>query len=221
MAVKIKKNLGLSTKLYNYCLQNWLREDDSLSDLRKQTEKMPERYMQISPLQGQFMAFLIQSINAKRVLEIGTYTGYSSLVMAKALPEDGKVITCDKNLEWTKVAKTYWEKAGFSEKIELRLAPALETLQILTKEKQLFDFIFIDADKGNYGNYYEICLNLLSPTGIIAIDNVLWAGKVTDLEQQDNATLEIRKLNHNIHSDQRVDISLVPIGDGLTLIKKR
>lgn len=221
MAVKIKKNLGFSTKLYNYCLQNWLREDEALIELRKQTEKMPERYMQISPLQGQFMAFLIQSINAKHVLEIGTYTGYSSLVMAQALPADGKVITCDKNIEWTKVAKIFWEKAGYSDRIELRLAPALETLRALIEQNHLFDFIFIDADKSNYSNYYEKCLTLLSPKGIIAIDNVLWAGKLTDLEQQDNATLEIRKLNHNIHNDQRVDISLVPIGDGLTLIKKR
>ena len=221
MAVKIDKNLGLSPILYNYCLQNWLREDDILKALREQTAKMPERYMQILPLQGQFMAFLVQLIGAKRILEIGTYTGYSSLVMAKALPKDGKIITCDKNSEWTKIAKTYWEKAGVSEKIDLRLAPALETLQKLLDEKQQFDFIFIDADKKKYNAYYEICLNLLAPKGTIAIDNVLWAGKVADLDQQDGSTLEIRKLNHNIHNDQRVDISLVPIGDGLTLIKKR
>jgi predicted O-methyltransferase YrrM len=221
MAVKIKENLGLDKALYNYCIQNWLRENDSLHSLRKQTEKMPERYMQISPLQGQFMAFLLKSIGAKHVLEIGTYTGYSALVMAEALPEDGSVTTCDKNIEWTKIAKTYWEKAGFSHKIELRLAPALDSLKKLLDEKKIFDFIFIDADKNSYNSYYEMCLALLSPQGIIAIDNVLWAGKVTDLSHQDLATLEIRKLNTNIHNDRRVDISLVPIGDGLTLIKKR
>lgn len=221
MAVKIEKNLGLTPELYNYCLQNWLREDDILNALREQTEKMPERYMQILPLQGQFMAFLVQLTGAKRILEIGTYTGYSSLVMAKALPKDGKVITCDKNHEWTKIAKIYWEKAGVSDKIELRLAPALESLQKLLDENQQFDFIFIDADKKKYNTYYELCLKLLAPKGIIAIDNVLWAGKVADQDQQDGSTLEIRRLNHNIHNDQRVDISLVPIGDGLTLIKKR
>jgi predicted O-methyltransferase YrrM len=221
LAVKIEKNLGLTPLLYNYCIQNWLREDEILMALREQTTKMPEKYMQILPLQGQFMAFLIQSIDAKRVLEIGTYTGYSTLVIAKALPKDGKIITCDKNPEWTKIAKIYWEKAGMSDKIELRLAPALDSLQKLLDENQLFDFIFIDADKKKYSAYYEMCLNLLAPKGIIAIDNVLWAGKVADLDQQDGSTLEIRKLNHNIHNDQRVDISLVPIGDGLTLIKKR
>lgn len=221
MAVKIEKNLGLTPLLYNYCIQNWLREDEILMALREQTTKMPEKYMQILPLQGQFMAFLIQSIDAKRVLEIGTYTGYSTLVIAKALPKDGKIITCDKNPEWTKIDKIYWEKAGMSDKIELRLAPALDSLQKLLDENQLFDFIFIDADKKKYSAYYEMCLNLLAPKGIIAIDNVLWAGKVADLDQQDGSTLEIRKLNHNIHNDQRVDISLVPIGDGLTLIKKR
>ncbi len=221
MSVKKSKNITLTSALYSYCLDNWLKESPILEELRHQTEKMPEANMQILPLQGQFMAFLLKLINAHNVLEIGTYTGYSSLSMAQALPADGKLITCDVNSEWTKIAKKYWEKANVIHKIDLRLAPALETLKYLKAEKKLFDFIFIDADKVNYSAYYEDCLTLIKPNGIITIDNVLWEGKVADESYQDPATLEIRKLNHHIFQDSRVEISLVPIADGLTLIKKR
>jgi predicted O-methyltransferase YrrM len=221
MSVKRSPNITIDPNLYTYCLENWLREAPILTELRHQTEKMPEANMQIRPLQGQFMAFLLKLINTNDVLEIGTYTGYSSLVMAQALPENGKVITCDINPEWTKIARKYWEKANVAHKIDLRLAPALETLKHLKEEKRLFDFIFIDADKTNYSNYYEDCLTLLRPSGTIAIDNVLWEGKVAVDLHQDPATLEIRKVNHHIFNDNRVEISLVPIADGLTLVKKR
>ncbi len=221
MNTKTPKNIDFSSNLYFYCLENWSRESPILDQLRQQTERMPEAHMQILPLQGQFMAFLLKLINARDVLEIGTYTGYSSLVMAQALPEDGKVIACDINPEWTKIAKKYWEKANVAHKIDLRLAPALETLNHLKNEKKLFDFIFIDADKLNYSVYYENCLTLLKQNGIIAIDNVLWKGKVADDLHQDPETLEIRKLNHHILADSRVDISLIPIADGLTLVRKK
>ena len=221
MAVKINADLGISPSIYDYCLQNWLREDETLHALRQQAEKMPEGRMQVLPLQGQFLAFLVRLTNAKRILEIGTYTGYSSLVMAKALADGGKITTCDKNPEWTKMAKTYWQRAGVDEKIELRLGPALETLQGFLDTGGQFDFIFIDADKKNYDAYYELSLKLLEPGGLLLIDNVLWAGKVADPDHQDISTLEIRKLNHKINNDPRVTISLVPIGDGLTLIQRR
>ena len=218
---KTPKNINFTSNLYSYCLENWSREHPILAELRLQTEKMPEAHMQILPLQGQFMAFLLKLINAHDVLEIGTYTGYSSLVMAQALPDSGTVIACDINPEWTKIAKKYWEKANSAHKIDLRLAPALETLKQLKDEKKLFDFIFIDADKLNYTTYYEDCLTLLKTNGIIAIDNVLWEGKVADQAHQDPATLEIRKLNQHLHQDTRVEISLVPIADGLTLVRKK
>jgi predicted O-methyltransferase YrrM len=178
--------------------------------------------MQISPEQGQFMALLVKLIGAKKTLEIGVFTGYSSLVVALALPADGKIVACDVSEEYTSVARRYWQRAGVEDKIDLHIAPALETLdKLLTAgEAETFDFAFIDADKGNYDNYYERCLELIRPGGLIAIDNVLWSGKVADTEIQDNQTNKIRALNRKLHEDSRITLSLVPIADGLTLAMK-
>jgi predicted O-methyltransferase YrrM len=178
--------------------------------------------MQISPEQGQFMALLVKLIGAKKTLEVGVFTGYSSLVVALALPADGKIVACDVSEEYTSVARRYWQQAGVADKIDLHIAPALETLDnLLTAgERETFDFAFIDADKGNYDNYYERCLELIRPGGLIAIDNVLWSGKVADTEIQDNQTNKIRALNRKLHEDSRITLSLVPIADGLTLAMK-
>ena len=178
--------------------------------------------MQISPEQGQFMALLIKLLGAKKTLDIGVFTGYSSLVVALALPADGKIVACDVSEEYTSIARHYWQVAGVSAKIDLHIAPALETLDhLLTAgEGGTFDFAFIDADKGNYENYYEQCLKLIRTGGLIAIDNVLWSGKVADREIEDNQTNKIRAFNRKLHEDSRITISLVPIADGLTLAIK-
>ena len=215
--------LNLTSKLYDYLLQVSLREPDVLRELREVTHHMVGAQMQVSPEQGQFMAFLIELLGAKKTLDIGTFTGYSALVVALALPSDGKVMTCDVSTECTNVALPFWEQAGVANKIELHLAPALQTLQKLIDkgEAGTFDFAFIDADKTNYANYYEMSLKLLRTGGLIAIDNVLWGGKVADQTVQDKATLAIRSLNENLLIDERVSLSLIPIGDGLTLARKR
>jgi predicted O-methyltransferase YrrM len=217
------KTLELDQQLYEYLLSVSLHESEILTQLRQETAQLPSARMQIAPEQGQFMAFLLKLMNAKKTLEVGVFTGYSSLVTALALPEDGQIIACDLDENYTKIARQYWEKAGVSEKIKLYLAPALETLdQLLAQgEAETFDFAFIDADKRNYLNYYEKCLQLVKKGGLIAIDNVLWYGRVADSEVQDKQTLAIRDFNQHIHQDERVIISLVPIGDGLTLAIKK
>lgn len=215
--------LNLTPKVYAYLQQNSLREPDILQQLRMQTHKMSTARMQISPEQGQFMRLLIELLQAKKTLDIGTFTGYSALSVALALPKEGKTIACDINGEWTKIAKKYWELAGVSDRIELRLAPAVETLQNLINEghANTFDFSFIDADKVNYENYYELSLQLLRPGGLIAIDNVLWDGAVADEDVQDRDTNAIRALNLKVHHDARVTMSMLSIGDGLTLARKK
>ena len=217
-----KQTLGLEQNLYDYLLAVSLREPTILTQLRQETAQMPRSIMQISPEQGQFMALLIKLIGAKRTLEVGVFTGYSSLVVALALPADGKIVACDVSEEYTSVARRYWQQAGVADKIDLHIAPALETLdKLLTAgEAGSFDFAFIDADKGNYDNYYERSLELIRPGGLIAIDNVLWSGKVADIEVQDNQTNKIRDLNRKLHQDSRITLSLVPIADGLTLAMK-
>jgi len=202
-------------------LDTSLNEHPTLKALRDNTSKMALAHMQVSPEQAQFMQLLLRLINAKHVLELGTFTGYSALAMALALPEDGRVITCDINTEWTTDAPFFWQQAQQEKKIDLRLAPALKTLQTLLDEglAHTFDFIFIDADKTNYVNYYELALQLLKPTGLIAIDNVLWQGKVIDQQETGGQTREIRKLNARIKQDDRVYASMLPIGDGLFLIQ--
>lgn len=216
------QTLGLGTDIYNYLLAISLRELDILTELRRETAKLPMSIMQISPEQGQFMALLIKILGAKKTLDIGVFTGYSSLVVALSLPDDGKIIACDISEEYTSMARIYWERAGVADKIDLQLAPALETLDKLLAagEAGTFDFAFIDADKDNYEKYYERSLELIRPGGLIAVDNVLWSGRVADPEIQDNQTRKIRAFNQKVHQDSRVTLSLVPIADGLTLARK-
>ncbi|NJP21262.1 MAG: methyltransferase domain-containing protein [Hydrococcus sp. CRU_1_1] len=217
-----KQTLTLNSQLYEYFQAISLREPKILVQLRQETAKHPMGIMQISPEQGQFMALLVQLMGAKKTLEVGVFTGYSTLTVALALPADGKVIACDIDEEYTAIARSFWQQAGVADKIELHLAPALETLDKLINQGQAntFDFAFIDADKSNYNNYYERALELVRPGGLIAIDNVLWGGKVADRNIQDNRTKNIREFNQKLHQDTRVTISLVPIGDGLTLALK-
>ncbi len=217
------KHLSMTQPLYDYMLDVSLREHPVLAEIRENTLELPLFNMQVAPEQAQFMQFLLRSINAKRVLEIGTFTGYSALAMALALPDDGELITCDMSEEWTSRALPFWKKAGMDKKISLRLAPALHSMTHLLNEGQAhsFDFIFIDADKTNYLSYYEMALQLLSPKGLIVIDNILWGGHVIDTADDSPQTREIRKLNTFLKQDERVDISLLPISDGLFLIKPR
>ncbi len=216
-----KKTLPLDDKLYDYLLSVSLRETPLLKKLREETDRLEAAKMQISADQGQFMALLLKMLNATRVIEIGTFTGYSAMVMAQALPDDGEIICCDTSVEWTDIARRYWEKAGIEKKIDLRLAPALETLDSLVADGKSysFDFAFIDADKINISNYFERCLQLIRPGGLIAVDNVLWGGAVADSANQETDTVAIRNFNQQLVNDGRVDLSLVPIGDGLTLAR--
>jgi predicted O-methyltransferase YrrM len=214
------KHLQLSPELYDYMLDKSLREHPVLSDLRKDTSIMELANMQVAPEQAQFMQFLIRIIRAQNVLEIGTFTGYSALAMSLALPDDGQLITCDISEEWTKKAHPFWRAAKQDQKIKLRLGPAVETLYALLNEgwDHQFDFIFIDADKTNYLNYYELALKLIKPRGVIAIDNVFWDGNVINPNDTTGQTREIKKLNELIKNDQRVHVSLLPIADGLFLL---
>jgi predicted O-methyltransferase YrrM len=218
-----KKMIKVSEELYDYILSVSLREPDILRRLREETAPYPHSMMQISPDQGQFMALLVRLIAATKTIELGVYTGYSSLSVALALPPDGKIIACDVNEEWTSMAKRYWAEAGVSHKVDLRLAPAMETLDSLLAEGRSgsFDFIFIDADKENYDGYYERSLKLLRVGGIIAVDNVLWSGRVVDPAWHDTDTNAIRAFNSKLISDDRILLSMVPIADGLTLAVKR
>jgi caffeoyl-CoA O-methyltransferase len=212
----------VTQELWDYIRQVSLREPDVLRRIREATASHPQVSCQIAAEQGQFMALLIRLTGAKRTLEVGTFTGYSSTAVALALPDDGRIIACDVNAEWTAVARRFWREAGIEQKIDLRLRPALETLDQLLAEGQAgtFDFAFIDADKENYDGYYERALKLVRAGGLIAIDNVLWHGRLLDPAMQDDDTLAIRALNQKLHDDARVWLSLVPIGDGLTLALK-
>ncbi|MEM9803916.1 MAG: class I SAM-dependent methyltransferase [Cyanobacteria bacterium P01_D01_bin.56] len=213
----------LHSHLYNYLLSVSLRESEILTQLRQETAQHPYGHMQISPDQGQFMALLVKLMGAKKILEIGTFTGYSALWMALALPADGTLITCDIREEAREYGPSYWQAAGVADKIDLHIAPALDTLDSLLKTEQAntFDFAFIDADKTNYPHYYEKCLELLRPGGLIAIDNVLWGGAVADPEKTDPDTVAIRNLNQALHQDDRIELSMLSIADGLTLALKR
>ena len=205
-----------------YVLANTLRETEVQRELREKTAAMPHGGMQISPDQGQLMALLARLTHTRRAIEVGVFTGYSSLGVALAMPADGKLIACDVSVEWTAIAREYWKKAGVESKIELKLAPATETLDKLLADGGAgsFDFAFIDADKGNYLEYYERCLKLVRQGGLVAVDNTLWNGWVADPAHQEADTRAIRDFNRRLHEDRRIALSLVPIGDGLTLALK-
>lgn len=215
------KHLTLTPELYRYMLDKSLREHPSLKGLRQETAQMELANMQVAPEQAQFMQFLLRVLRAKNVLELGTFTGYSALAMALALPDDGQLITLDVSEEWTSKAFPFWEEAKQDHKIQLRLGPALESMYALINDgwAKKFDFIFIDADKTNYLQYYELALQLINPRGIIAIDNIFWDGNVVNEEDTRAQTREIRKLNDFIQNDARVFVSLLPIADGLFLIQ--
>ncbi len=217
------KNIQLSEELHSYLLKVSLRESAVLKELRQETSKLDMSVMQIAPEQGQFMTMLARLIKAKKAIEIGVFTGYSSLCLAAGLCKEGGLIACDISEEWTDIAKKYWAKAGLTEMIDLKLAPALETLDKLISDglQNSFDISFIDADKVNYWNYFERVLALIRPGGLIVIDNVLWSGKVLESNSSDDDTKAIIEFNTKVHQDDRVDISMLPIADGLTLLHKK
>ena len=219
------RSIGLSDKVQDYLIANSLRESPLQRQLRDETASAlgGSAGMQIAPEQGQFMALMAKLIGARLAVEIGTFTGYSALAVAQALPPDGRLIACDISADWTAIGRRYWAEAGIADRIDLRLGPATETLAALrtSADAGQFDLAFIDADKGNYLRYFEDCLALLRPGGLIMIDNVLWSGSVADPTKADADTVAIRRLNAALHKDERIDLSLVPIGDGLTLARKR
>jgi len=217
------RSIELDDRLHAYLMSVSLREGGLARRLRETTAAMPEHNMQIAPEQGQFMAMLVKLLGARDCIEVGVFTGYSSLLVAAALPAGGRIVACDISESYTNVARTFWEEAGVTERIDLRIGPAMHTLaELLTTEGQNgFDFAFIDADKSQYDGYYESCLSLVRPGGVVAIDNTLWHGTVADPAVTDRDTEAIRVLNNKLHADERIDLSLLPIGDGLTLCRKR
>lgn len=217
------KSFFLEDRLYEYLLAVSLRDDPVARRLREETARLPQSNMQIAPEQAQLLALIVRLVGARRTLDVGVFTGYSALAVARALPRDGRVVALDVSEEWTSVARRYWEEAGLTDRIDLRLAPALDTLDGLVEggAAGTFDFAFIDADKENYRRYYERCLELMRPGGVIAVDNVLWSGSVADPDDHEPDTEAIRAFNRALHEDERIDLSLVPIADGLTLAVKR
>lgn len=219
-----EKTLALSDALQKYVRTLGIRESPAAAALRAETKKLGRvAAMQISPEQGALMAMLVHAIGARRAIEIGTFTGYSALVVAQALGSQGELLACDLSEKWTAIAKQHWQKAGVAARIELRIAPALETLSKLLHggQRGSFDFAFIDADKQNYAKYYESCLSLLRPGGLVCLDNVFWGGSVADPKRSDDEVEALREVTKRIHEDERVDIVLVPVGDGLLVARKR
>lgn len=213
----------IDERSYQYLVKTSVREPDPARRLREETQRMPNAQMQIGPDQGQFMQLLVRLMGAKKTIEVGVFTGYSALWVALGLPEDGRIIACDVSEEYTSTARRYWKEGGVDGKIDLRLAPAVETLDELlnTGTAGTFDFAFIDADKSNYDNYYEQALKLLRVGGLIVIDNTLWSGRVADSSEEDEDTVAIRRLNEKLLHDERVALSMLTVGDGLTLAMKR
>ncbi|MDH4131487.1 MAG: class I SAM-dependent methyltransferase [Gemmatimonadota bacterium] len=218
-----RQTLTLDERLYRYLLEHSLREPDVLRRLREETAAHPKAEMQIAPEQGQFMALLVRLMGARRVLEVGVFTGYSSLAMALALPEDGRLVACDISEEFTAVARRYWREAGVESRVELRLGPAVETLDALLAagEAGRFDLAFLDADKESYDVYYERSLELLRPGGLVILDNMLQDGQVADPAVATPPVVAVRQLNDKLLRDERVDLTLLPVADGLTLARKR
>ncbi len=217
------KTFQLDERLHDYLLSVSLRDTDLKRELREQTAQMPQASMQTSAEQGALMELLVKLIGAKRTLEVGTFTGYSALCVASALPDDGELVACDISEEWVGIGRKFWQRAGVADKIRVHIQPALRTLDELLADGQAssFDFAYIDADKENYVGYYDKCLELLRPGGLIAVDNTIWSGRVADPSDQEESTRAIRQFNEHVYGDERVDVSLVPIGDGLTLARKR
>jgi caffeoyl-CoA O-methyltransferase len=219
----MSRHFSFDERTYDYLLTTSVRETEVAERLREETQKLPMAQMQIAPDQGQFMQLLVQLIKARKTLEIGVFTGYSSLWVALGLPEDGRIVACDVSEEYTAIARRYWEEAGVAQKIDLQLRPALDTLDdLLAKgDAGTFDFAFIDADKSNYDNYYERALRLVRTGGLIAIDNTIWSGRVADPNEKDDDTVAIRKLNEKLLDDKRIALSMLTVGDGLTLAMKK
>ncbi len=217
------RSIGLSDALYDYLLENGLREPDVLKKLREETARHPEGEMQIAPEQGQFMALLCRMLGAKKTLEVGVFTGYSALSVAQALPDDGMVVALDVSEEYTQIARRYWEEAGVAGKIDLRIAPAKASLDALLEDGQTgtFDFAFIDADKTGYDAYYERALELLRPGGLIVLDNVFRGGEVAESNPESKGTQAIQALNRKLHADERIHLAMLPVADGLMLALKR
>lgn len=217
-----RKTLQLDEEVYTYLLSNSLREPEILEELRRETAAHPQAEMQIAPEQGQFLSFLVKALNVKTAIEIGVFTGYSSLSIALALPEDGRLVACDNDPKALQIAEKYWARAGVADRIELRFGAAIASLDALIAEGLIsdIDFAFIDAHKPEYIDYYERILKLLRPGGVIVVDNVLWSGKPADLEIQDSSTVAIREFNRYLHKDMRVSISMLPVADGITLAMK-
>jgi predicted O-methyltransferase YrrM len=221
-ATMSRSTLPMTDVLYQYVLDHSLREHPAQAALREATRRHPHGGMQISPEQGQFMALLVRLMGARRTIEVGVFTGYSALSVALALPDDGRLLACDISDEYTRLGQPHWDQAGVAHKIDLRLAPAVQTLDacLAAGEAGQYDFAFIDADKVSYDAYYEKCLRLLRPGGLVAVDNTLWGGDVARPDVRDADTLALRAFNDKLHADPRVDVSLLPIGDGLTLARR-
>ncbi|MGZ4501998.1 MAG: O-methyltransferase [Nocardioidaceae bacterium] len=217
------KTIGISDELAAYVMKVGAREPDVLARLREETAAIPEHDMQIAPEEGAFLALMVELTGARRCIEVGTFTGYSSTAVALALPEDGRLVCCDVSEEWTALARRYWNEAGVADKVDLRIAPATETLDRLLAagEEATYDFAFVDADKTGYDDYYERLLRLVRPGGLIAFDNTLWGGEVLDQGSEDEDTRAIQALNAKLADDERITLCLLPVADGVTLARVR
>jgi predicted O-methyltransferase YrrM len=217
------RRLLVTDDIHRYLVEHSVREPDVLARLRAATASLPLAQMQIGPEQGQLLALLAKLVGAKRCIEVGVFTGYSSLAVALALPEDSRILACDVSEEWTAMARRFWREAGVEHKIELKLQPAVRTLEerLAAGEAGRYDFAFVDADKPAYDSYYELLLKLLRPGGLMALDNTLWSGAVLNPEEREPNTVALRALNDKLHRDERIDLSLLPVGDGVTLARKR
>ena len=217
------KSIGLPDDVYDYVLAHGVREPGILARLREETATHPMAQMQIEPLQGAIFRFLVELLDARSYLEVGTFTGYSSLAVALAMPADGRLVCCDVSEEYTNVARRYWAEAGVADRVDLRIGPGIDSLDGLLADgrENTFDLAFIDADKKSYPDYYERCLRLVRPGGVVVLDNVLWGGEIADMTKQDRDTLALRAVNELVRDDERVTEVLLPVADGMTLARKR